>query len=435
MTNFLKPQGKLFYGWVIIAVTIVIVAAGTIIRPSFALFYVAILEEFGWSRASTAMITSIAGLSFGLSAPVSGFLIDRFGPRKLFPIAAIFIAVGTLGASQANEIWQFSLFYGVIATLGLALIGFAPIVTLASNWFVKWRALAIGLCTIGIQGAMLMSPLVQYLITNLGWRNTYLAIGIGVPIIILPLSLLLRTRPRDIGLTPDGLPHDPEDNRIDATQEDNYTGDREWISTDWTIGRALRTYRFWSLFGIMLCLSFSFTILFTHQVAHMVDIGFTPSFGANMLVIFAISSVLGRFGGVISDKLGREITYTIGTTGVAFGILMLILAKDPSDAWMLYVYVVFYGFFAGSNAPTYAASVADLFHGRHFGTILGSADLGFGIGAAVGPWLGGYIFDTTGSYTLAFITAIVAIAVACIFLWIAAPRQIRPLRGNVSFAT
>lgn len=430
MTEDRKPGGRIFYGWIIIATTIAIVATATIIRPAFTLFYVAMLDEFGWSRAGTAIIISVSGMVYGISAPISGILFDRLGPRKIFPLAAILIAIGAFGCSRSNEIWQFSLFYGIIASLGLTLIGFTPVVVLATNWFLKRRALAVGLCTTGIQGAMLMSPLVQFLISTLGWRNTYLAIGAIVPIVTIPLALLLRTRPQDMQLNPDGSTESYQEVPAGPTGEDSLIVDREWATTDWTLPKALKTYRFWALFSIMFCLATSFTILFTHQVAHMVDIGFTPAFGASMLVVFAIAAMCGRLGGFVSDKIGREITYTMGTIGVITGILMLTLAKGTSDAWMVYLFAIFYGLFAGSNAPTYAATAADLFHGKHFGSILGSADLGFGIGATLGPWFGGFIFDVTGSYLPAFTTAMVALVIACISIWVASPGKVRLVAGK-----
>jgi len=236
-------------------------------------------------------------------------------------------------------------------------------------------------------------------------------------------------------LMPDGAAEDQELTPAETRRADSLILDKEWASTEWTLGKALKTYRFWALFFIMFGLSISFTILFTHQVAHMVDIGFTPTFGATILVVFAIASVSGRFGGAVSDRIGREVTYTIGTLGVLFGILMLTLANDTSDAWMIYTYAIFYGFFAGSNAPTYAAAAADLFHGRNFGFIIGSVDIGFGLGATIGPWLGGYIFDVTGSYIPAFITSIVTVSIACVSIWIASPRKVRLVAGRASSTT
>ncbi|MFC2072307.1 MFS transporter [Chloroflexota bacterium] len=432
MTNEdIKPRGKIYYGWVIIAISIVVLTMGNLTRASFPLFYVSILDEFGWSRASTAIIASATGIIYGISAPIAGILFDRFGPRKIFPIAAILLSIGAAGSSQANEIWQFCLFYGVIAALGLALIGFTPIVALASNWFVKWRATAVGLSTTGIQWAILMAPLVQLLISNLGWRNTFLVLGGMTLVIIIPLSQFLRNRPQDMQLTLDNPTDGMEEEETKPNREDSRIVDKKWVSTDWTLSKALRTYRFWAIFCIMLGLSTTVNILLTHQVAFMLDIGFTATFAASLFVLFAIMAMIGRFGGFLSDKLGRELTYTIGSIGVILAILMLILVKDTSDAWMLYVYAILFGLFAGSNSPVYAATAADIFHGRHFGSILGSADLGFGLGATLGPWLGGYIFDTTGNYIPAFIVAIIAMGIACISLWVASPGRVRRVAGRI----
>lgn len=229
----------------------------------------------------------------------------------------------------------------------------------------------------------------------------------------------------------DGLTGGKGKDETEPNWGDNLIVDKKWAATNWTLSKALRTYRFWGIFGIMVGLSTTINILSTHHVAFMIDIGFTASFAASLLVILAVTSMIGRFGGFLSDKLGRELTYTIGSIGMILAVLMLILAKDTSDAWMLYVYVIFLGLFAGSNAPTYAASAADIFHGRHFGSILGFADIGWGVGATLGPWLGGYIFDTTGSYIPAFIIAIIAISLACASLWVASPGRVRRVVGRV----
>lgn len=425
------PGGKIFYGWVIVAISFVVLAMGSVTRISFPLFYVPILDEFGWGRASTATIASLTGIIAGISAPIAGILFDRFGPRKTFPVAAILISIGAIGTSQANEIWQFYLFFGVFGALGLALVGFSPIVALASNWFAKRRATAVGLSTAGIQGSLLLAPLVQFLISNFGWRNAFLVLGGMIPAIIVPLSQFLRNRPQDMQLGLDGSTGVKGKGETESNWGDNLIVDKKWAATNWTLSKALRTYRFWGIFGIMVGLSTTINILSTHHVAFMIDIGFTASFAASLLVILAVTSMIGRFGGFLSDKLGRELTYTIGSIGMILAVLMLILAKDTSDAWMLYVYVIFLGLFAGSNAPTYAASAADIFHGRHFGSILGFADIGWGVGATLGPWLGGYIYDTTGSYIPAFIIAIIAISLACASLWVASPGRVRRVVGRV----
>ena len=133
----------------------------------------------------------------------------------------------------------------------------------------------------------------------------------------------------------------------------------------------------------------------------------------------------GRFCGFISDHIGREPAFTLGCSGVIVGLIMLLLIKDTSSVWMLYIYAICFGFFSGLNSPANASAVADIFEGKHFGAILGSTNLGYGLGNSLGAWVGGYTFDKFGSYDSAFVIAIMMMIIACSLLWISSPRKIR----------
>jgi len=167
-----------------------------------------------------------------------------------------------------------------------------------------------------------------------------------------------------------------------------------------------------------------------HQVAFMVDIGFSAMFASFILLIFGITSMAGRLFGFVGDIAGREITLTIGCGGILLAFVMLVLSRDTSNAWMLYVYAVCFGLFSGLLGPTLITTTADIFQGRYLGTILGFSNLGYGIGNAFGSWLGGYVFDTTNSYLIAFLVAIAAFILAATSTWIASPRKIRAVRGR-----
>jgi len=419
-------KNRLFYGWIIVAVTFVVLATGTLLWWAFSIFYVEILNEFGWGRANTAIIFSLGGIIYGISSPLAGILFDRLGPRKLFSVAALLITFGAVGTSQSNEIWQFCIFYGIVLALGVALVGFPPAVALVSNWFVRRRGTALGIAQGGLQGAFLIAPLIQLLIDTAGWRNAFSILGIAVFVIVAPLSIaFLRHRPQDMGLLPDGNTGDKEAGTAEPDEEDSLIVDRNWVSQEWTLGKALKTHRFWAIFVVVTAMAINFNIIITHQVAFIVDIGYTQMFAASLLVIFGAMSMAGRFFGFISDILGRELTYTLCNIGVVLALVLLILAGTTSSTWMLYAYMAFISFFFGLSTPTYGATVADIFHGKRFGSIVGFADLGWGLGTFLGSWLGGYIFDTFGSYTPAFITAIVAAVVASATLWIASPGKVR----------
>jgi len=309
--------------------------------------------------------------------------------------------------------------------------GFVPCVALVSNWFTKKRATAVGIAQAGGRESFVMTPLIQALLLAIGWRNTYLVLaGVAALLIIVPAQFLRRS-PKEMGLLPDGGAEAKGQETSIPGQVDRTVVNKEWADTGWTLSGAMRQYRFWALFCMMLTISTGYGIVMTHQVVFMVDIGFTAMFASFMLLIYGVASMLGRFCGFASDIMGREITYTLGCGGVILGFLMLILARDSSSAWMLYIYVVGFGFFSGLNTPTYASAAADIFQGAHFGAILGFANIGFGLGTSIGAWLGGYIFDVAGSYTLAFALAILMVAAASTSLWISSPRKIRLVAGRV----
>jgi MFS family permease len=426
----MESRKRLFYGWVIVGTIFLIMFVGYAIRDSFPLFYVPILDEFGKSRAETALISSISFIVYGLASFASGALLDRFGPRKTFSAGIIVIAIGLLGTSQASEIWQIFIFWGVIFSLGMAAIGFVPCNAVVSRWFVRRRAAAIGIAQAGGRESLVVMPVIQALIISLGWRDTYLVLG-GIGLVtILGLTQFLHHSPQDKGLNPDGDTETEGAGEGGAKQRrrDIVVLNEEWAATDWTLFKAMKKYRLWAVFAAQLTNAIGFGIVMLHQVAFMVDVGFTAEFAAFVLLVFGIVGMAGRLSAFLADIIGREQAYTMGCIGNIIGFLMLVLTKDASSPWMLYIYAISFGFFSGINGPTLVTAAADIFQGRHFGAILGFTNIGFGLGNFIGRWYGGYVFDLSGNYLQAFITAIVSVAIACISIWIASPRRIRVVR-------
>ena len=428
----MKSQGKIFYGWIIVAISLAIMSVVYGVYFSWSVFYVAILNEYGWSRANTALIFSLGSAMYGFAAPISGALLDRFGPRNLFISCAVIIALGATGCSQSNAFWHFIVFFSILVGFGTCSAGFTPNSALISNWFVKKRATALGIAQAGTREAFLMIPLVQLGILSLGWRNTYLVMAVITIATIIPLSLFLRARPQDKGLLPDGDTAPDENAEITPTAVDNLIVDKKWDSTDWTLPQALKQYRFWALFILVASQGFALTPIITHQIAFLTDVGFTAMFAASLLIIYAVMTLLGRFSGFLSDIFGRELTFTLATPWTIGAIIMLLFVKDASTPWMLYVYAVCFGYFSGIYAPAFSSAAADLFQGKNFGAILGLINLGYGVGAGIGNWLFGYIFDVTGTYSLAFYLAIIAMLVQVVSIWIASPRKVRLVAGRAS---
>ncbi len=421
----MESRNKVFYGWVIVGVAFLIMSVTYAVWYSFPIFYVPILDQFGWNRADTALIFSIGSIVYGFGSFAGGATIDRLGPKKSFTFSTIILSVGLIGCSRATEIWHFFLFWGCLASLGIAMTGFVPCVTLVSKWFDRKRATAIGIAQAGGRESFIVQPLIQSFILKLGWRHTYLLLAAAVVFFIGFPAQLLRSSPQDIGLIPDGTKTNSGDSKPIVRSRKRFVVNKQWAETDWTFKRAMKEYRFWTLLGMLFLISAGFGIAMTHQVVYVVDLGFSKMFASFLLLIFGILSMTGRLCGFFSDVAGREQTYTLGSCGSILGLMMLILVKDTADAWMLYVFSVCFGFFSGLNTPTYASTAADIFEGRHFGAILGFINIGFGLGNALGAWLGGYLFDSFGNYIPAFVSAIVVTGLGGGCIWIAAPRKIR----------
>ena len=203
-----SAQPRIFYGWVIVLVSFLtmLLVMGT--RFSFGVFYSSMLAEMGWSRAATAGIFSVSMLVYAAVASGVGAAFDWWGPRRVFPVAAVLLGVGFFLCSRMTTLWQFYLYYGVIVGTGFTALGFIPHVALMAQWFNRRRGLATSLALAGTGvGAFLLAPWSAWLIAQYGWRQSYLVYAGIIPGVLIPLILLVhRSRPEDIGLHPDGVP-------------------------------------------------------------------------------------------------------------------------------------------------------------------------------------------------------------------------------------
>ncbi|MBI2305638.1 MAG: MFS transporter [Chloroflexi bacterium] len=430
-TVSVKKPG-IFYGWVVVAVSFVTLAFGYGMRYSFPVFFVAMLDEFGWTRASTALAFSLHMVSYGFSSPLTGALLDRFGPRVVLSLGAAFLAVGVASLSLMQEQWHFLILYGVVVGIGVNLVGSIPHSIVLAGWFVRQRGLALGMGLAGAGvGMLLVTPAAQYIITAANWRVAYLIIASVIFVVVVPVTALFqRRRPEDMGLLPDGVGGGAPTAEA-RRQQDALIVDRAWAATDWTLGKALRTYRLKILFFNSLLSGIGLNLVLSHQLAHWVDVGYDRLFAAAVVGSLGILMTLGRaMGGAVSDRIGREVANNFSVGAQIVGIFLMMMARDASQSWMLYAAVWLFGWGYGAEAPVNASVTADLFYGRGFGIIRGVSSVGYGIGGFIGPWLGGYIFDTTGSYTWAFLLTMATATASCITIWIISPRKVRLVAGR-----
>lgn len=433
-----------FYGWIIVAVAFVCFAIGYATWHSFSIFYIAILDEFGWTRAETAAAFSTFTIVYGLSSPLSGWLVDRFGPRKVFPLSALLLGLGLFLTQRLNTQWEFYLLFGVVAALGLSGFGTVPTYALLNNWFAKKRGTASGIALAGIGvGTLLMVPALQAIINAYGWRTAYIALAATIVVVVPALSLVFyRYRPQDMDLLPDGDQREPAQGRASArrarpqVRTESLIVDREWVGRNWSLPSAMRTSRFWMLFAGRFLELTALQMFLTHQAAFFVDQGFDKLLAATLV---AIVGMVGSFAkimwGILSDRIGREVTYTLACVSGSVGVSIILMIGPASSVWMLYAYAVIFGLFYGASAVMMPIISADIFHSRRFGSILGGLYIGGGLGSAVGAFLGGYIFDLTRAYTLAFVIAIPIMWIVSLLYWRAGPRKVRMVAGRLRSST
>jgi len=419
-----------YYGWVIVTVSLVSLMVAYGIWWSFPVFYVSMLEEFGWSRAGTAAIFAIGSIVYGFGSLPAGALIDRIGPRKLLPAAAVLVAGGCLISSAAVEKWHFYVSYGGFMGIGTICMGYVPISALISNWFVQRRGKALGIALVGNVAPPLLAYPIQELISLAGWRAAYAVLAAVLLIFVVPLTgFFMRTRPRELGLEPDGGgARKSGDDRSEGRPPERAVQEvvnPQWAETAWDLPRSLKTFQFWSLTGVMFTLGIGNGAIMSHLVAMVVDLGRSREIAAFIFSLAGLTAAAGRLSGFLSDRFGREMIFTLVTFLYLASVLALIFFLNNGQTWPLYLYALSFGFGYGLGSPTLTSGAADLFIGRSFGSILGFSNIALGVGQGIGAWAGGAIFDGTGSYSWAVWMTIPFYALMCAFFWFMAPRKVR----------
>jgi MFS family permease len=412
-----------YYGWIIVAVALVSMAFWFGIRSSFSIFYVALLEDFPWNRGDSAGVQSMAMITYTIMAPLVGGLIDRFGPRRVVVLGILVLTLGLMLCSTIKTLIQFYLFYGVIMGTGITCIGIVTYSAILAHWFEKKRGLASGIAVSGMGiGTFLLVPFSQHLISMLGWRPTFLLTGGLALIILLPVNaLFLRHKPQELDQYPDGLNHA----EVSKKKELDVNAAKK-TTIDWTIKEASRTGRFWALMIFPFLAVMGVYIILVHNVKFLVDQGIDKMTAALIFALVGVvSSIFRIFWGWLSDRIGRELTFTLGIICACLGVGSLLLIEALGLNQFTYTFFIFFGMGWGVTAPMLMSVSADLFKGKVYGLIYGFVEAGVGIAGATGAWVAGFIFDQTQSYHLAFILTIVAFVSSCVFIWIAAPRKFR----------
>lgn len=370
---------------------------------TFPIFYVALLSEFGGLRGPTAAIYSLHMLAAGAISPLIGICMDRSGPRILLPVGAILLTGGLLLSAAARDLADLAFTFGILVALGVGCVGSVPQSALLAQAFPRTRGAAIGMAFAGVGlGVFLLSPLTQALIAALTWRGAFVALAVLAAALLLPLTTVLLPRPPGGALRAPGA--------APGTVAAETTG-------GWTLREALRTRTLWYLLLVFFLTPVGMFAVTTHQVVYAVDRGYGQLTAVTIFGVVGGLSSVGRFGfGALSDRFGRAATGILSYAMTALGILALLLAPGPPVLWPLYAYALLFGLTFGARGPIISALTAELYRGHAYGAIFGVISVGQGLGMALGPWLGGAVFDATGSYRAAFSLAVACAAAAATFL-------------------
>ena len=389
-------EGRGYYGWVIVGVSLLNLLVLFGIWYSYSVFLVAFTNEFGWDRTTTSSIFSVFVMISGLSGPLVGHAVDRLGARKILTLGALTVAIGLALCARVESVPLFYLTFGGIVGFGGSAIGLVGNSRAISGWFVHRRGIAAGVATSGIGlGLLIFVPLIQAWVTQCGWRSGFIFLAALSAFLLAPLNgFLLRRGPKESvsfsKAKSQGI--HPATNHSSPPKEE-------------VLLPLMRTFNFWYIFWIFFTGGFVVQTVLIHQMAIAVESGFEKFTAA---AAFGVIGLLGTFTrmawGMISDRIGREKTYSVAYLAITLGLGSLFAARIFQSLTALYGYSIFFGLGYGAVAPLNMAIAADRFSGGRFGLIYGILIVGTSLGGAAGPLVWGILFDLFSDYTPAIVT-------------------------------
>jgi len=412
---------RIFYGWIIAGTILTVWAISIGPRQSFSIFLLPFIEEFGASRSATSAAFSLHMAFYALGGWVLGIVLDRVGPKRIIAASTAGWALVLMGTGYLTDLWQLYVVYGMLGGVCTGGLAYVANNALISRWFIRYRGLASGIAQAAVPlGTAVCGALSQFGIGSIGWRSTYLVFGLVVAVTSLPLVLLvLRDTPQEMGLAPDGVPAavgSASGSVVGSTRGGEFTG------PGFPRG-------YWAIFCANGLRGLATYAMLAHQVAYLVDVGFSRTAAASFFSTSAFLAIPGGLAaGAISDRIGRPKTYVGIGTLYAIGYASLLVTRDPSHLIPLWLHVVATGLATGGISPVFAALLTDRLQGPRLGFLLGLQNIGFGVGAALAPYLAGAAFDLLGGYTLMFVLMALASVGSSLIVSASARRRL-PQRG------
>lgn len=404
-----QPAGKrIDQNWSIVAAGALITCVAIGVIFSLAVFLEPMSAATGWSRAGISGTLTLAFLSMGVAGFGWGALSDRIGPRPVVLAGTVLLGLSTVLASRASSLLQFQMLFGVMMGVAAGAF-FAPVIATTASWFERHRSLAVSLVSAGMGVApMTISPLAAWLVTQYDWRTAQLFIGIGAWVLLVPAVWFIRAAP---GMGAGGAGPAAQD---DAQPQ------------GMPVGQALRSRPFIVLGATFFACCAAHSGPIFHTVSYAIGCGL-PTFAA--VTIYSMEGAAGLGGrllfGVLADRLGvkRVIVAGLLIQALAAGSYLLV-----NQLGGFYAVAVVFGLAYGGVMPLYAVLARDYFGARILGTVLGALTMLSSLGMALGPVLGGWLYDRSGSYTWMYLGSM-AVGLGAVAIALTFPRaQATPVR-------
>ena len=392
-------SGRHYDGYTVVAACFFMQAVAVGALVTYGIFFKHLQAEFGWSRTFISGASSLVFILMGIFGAGFGRLNDRLGPRRILLLSGLCLAGGYLLMSILGAGWQLYLFYGVMVGIGMSTHDVVTLSTIA-RWFRRRRGMMTGIVKAGTGTGQFLVPIaVSALILGHGWRVAYVVIGAGIVVVYVLASRLVKGSPAEMGLNPDG---DVGENA------------RPLDSSGCSFGEACRAWRTWLCCLSYACVIFCAMTILVHIVPHATDTGMPEPQAAALVSVIGAVSIVGRVTmGTVSDRLG-------GRRAVLLSFAVLISAfvwlQFTDSAWMLFAFVVAYGFAHGGFYTVMSPTVAELFGLRAHGAIFGMIYLWGTLGGALGPVVAGRLFDVQHTYHTAFLILLVLSVVALLLM-------------------
>ena len=390
---FKQSTNGIYYGWLIVAAGTFIAMIGVGAYSGFGVFILPMSEEFGWNRATVSLAASIGALVGGFSQPFMGRIFDRIGGRRLMIAGLIFSGAANLLLSLTNHIIHLVLVFGVMLAIGDSAGTMNTAVALVAKWFHRRRATVIAIISAGTSmGGLILVPFVAFAIPLVGWRTTWMILGLFILCLALPIAfLVIRNDPSELGRLPDG--------DEGAAGQTTVAVSRGPLEVDYWM-RAFASVPFWQLLGGYFVCGVSTAMISVHYVPYAIEKGFSPSVAATAFGLMSALNIAGvLLAGILGDRIGRKNLLALVYLMRGMGYLVLLTAPG---LWGLFGFAVIAGFSWIATVPLTTSLTAEVYGLKNIGTLSGIVYTAHQIGGALSIQFSGIMRDLTGAYTIPF---------------------------------